>query len=186
MQQQECYILTMYLKRGYTDLNPNPLSIPYWNYDRVETTLGDMSEAELKAEFRFGSGEINLLYEALRIPESFTCINRTVATGLEGLLMFLKHFAYPCRLGDMIPRFGCSIPELSLILSEITEFIVSTHGHLLRDIDQHNWSCLPGRSARGVLRWPAAGDLRMVQLDLSVAQESTKGSCTMAINECMA
>ena len=51
------------------------------NYDRVEATLGDMSEVELKAEFRFGSGEINLLYEALRIPESFTCINGTVATG---------------------------------------------------------------------------------------------------------
>lgn len=113
----------------------NPL-IPYWNYDCIEATLGDMNEAELKVEFRFGSGEINLLYEALRIPELFTCINRTVATGLEGKLMFLKRFAYPCRLGDMIPRFGRSIPELSLILSEVTEFIVSTHGHLLQDMDQ--------------------------------------------------
>ena len=118
------------------DQNRKNPSIPYWNYDRVETTLGDMSEAELKAEFRFGSGEIKLLYEALRIPESFTCINGTVATSLEGLLMFLKRFAYSCRLGDMIPRFGRSIPELSLILSEIIKFIVSTHGHLLRDIDQ--------------------------------------------------
>lgn len=70
-----------------------------------------MSETELKAEFRFKSGEINLLYEALSIPESFACINGTVATGLEGLLMFLKHFAYLCRLGDMIPLFGHLIPE---------------------------------------------------------------------------
>lgn len=85
-------------------------------YNCVEATLGDRSETELKAEFRFKSGEINLLHEALSIPESFACINGTVATGLEGLLMFLKHFAYLCRLGDMIPLFGHSIPEWSLIL----------------------------------------------------------------------
>ena len=118
------------------DQNRKNPSIPCWNYDRVEATVGDMSVAELKAEFRFGSGEINLHFEALRILESFTCINGTVATGLEGLLIFLKRFVYPCRLGDMIPRFGRSIPELRLILSEVTEFLVNTHGHLLRDMDQ--------------------------------------------------
>ena len=51
------------------DQNRKYPSIPYWNYDRVEATLGDMSEAELKAELRFGSGEINLHFEALTIPE---------------------------------------------------------------------------------------------------------------------
>lgn len=85
-------------------------------YDRVEATLGDVSEAELKAECRLKSGEINLLFEALSIPESFACINGTVATGLEGRLMFLKHFGYLCRLGDMIALFDRSIPELCLIL----------------------------------------------------------------------
>ncbi|XP_048588229.1 uncharacterized protein LOC116608277 [Nematostella vectensis] len=113
----------------------NP-AIPHENYSRIEETLGDMSEAELKAEFRFGRGEIDLLLEALQIPESFNCINGTVSSGLEGLLMFLRRFAYPCRLGDMIPRFGRSIPELSLILSEVTDFIVNTHGHLLLDLNQ--------------------------------------------------
>lgn len=113
----------------------NP-AIPYWNYNRIEATLGDMSEAELKTEFRFGRGEIDLLYEALRVPDYFTCVNGTVATGLEGLLMFLKRFTYPCRLGDMIPRFGRSVPELSLILAEVTDFITRTHGHLLHNMDQ--------------------------------------------------
>ena len=51
------------------DQNRKYPSIPYWNYDRVEATLGNMSEAELKAELRFGSGEINLHFEALTIPE---------------------------------------------------------------------------------------------------------------------
>ena len=118
------------------DQNRKNPSIPYWNYDRVETTLGDMSESELKAEFRFGSGEINLLYEAPRIPESFTCIKGTVATCVEGLLMFFEALRLSMSSRDMIRRFGHSIPELSLILSEVTEFIVSTHGHLLRDMDQ--------------------------------------------------
>ena len=36
----------------------------------------------------------------------------------------------------MIPRFGRSIPELSLILSEVTDYIVNTHVHLLRDLNQ--------------------------------------------------
>lgn len=50
--------------------------------------------------------------------------------------MFLKRFAYPCRLSDMIPRFGRSVPEISLILSEVTDHIVGTHGHLLHDLNQ--------------------------------------------------
>ena len=113
----------------------NP-TIPYWNYGRIEETLDDMSDAELKAEFRFGRGELGLLTEVLQIPESFTCSNGTVSSGFEALLMFLKRFSYPCRLSDMVPRFGRSIPEMSLILAEVTDFIVTTHGHLLSDLNQ--------------------------------------------------
>ena len=35
------------------DQNRKNPSIPYWNYGRIETTLDDMSEAELKTEFPF-------------------------------------------------------------------------------------------------------------------------------------
>ena len=98
--------------------------------------LEDISEAEVKAEFRFAPSQIDLLSQALRIPGTFTCSNGTVASGEEGLLMLLKRFAYPCRLTDMIPRFGRSAPEISLILAEVTDHIVNFQGHLLQDLDQ--------------------------------------------------
>lgn len=50
--------------------------------------------------------------------------------------MLLKRFAYPCRLSDMIPRFGCSVPGISLILAEVTDHIYRTNGHLLQDLNQ--------------------------------------------------
>ena len=50
--------------------------------------------------------------------------------------MALRRFAYPCRFSDMMPRFGRSVSELSLIASEVTDFIFSTHGHLLTDFNQ--------------------------------------------------
>ena len=37
---------------------------------------------------------------------------------------------------DMMPRFGRSVSELSLIASEVTDFLFSTHGHLLTDFNQ--------------------------------------------------
>lgn len=95
-----------------------------------------MSEAEVRAEFRFAPSEIDLLRQALRIPQKFTCPNGTVASGEEGLLMLLKRFAYPCRLSDMVPRFGRSVPEISLILTEVTKHVVETQGHLLKDLNQ--------------------------------------------------
>ena len=36
----------------------------------------------------------------------------------------------------MIPRFGRSVPELGLILSEVCNYVYNTHGHLLSDLNQ--------------------------------------------------
>ena len=66
----------------------------------------------------------------------FTCANGTVCSGTKGLLILLKRFSYPCRLSDMIRRFGRSVPELSLILNEVISFIYTNHGYLLRDLVQ--------------------------------------------------
>lgn len=61
-----------------------------------------------------------------------------VYSGTEGLLILLKRFPYifSCRLSDVIPCFACSVPELSLILNQVTSFICTNHGYLLRDLDQ--------------------------------------------------
>ena len=120
----------------FSKLNRKNPPFPYWNYDRIEKQMDDMSSAEIKSEFRFGHSELPLLAEALQIPQYFVCSNGTVASGMEGLLMLLKRFAYPCRLSDMIPRFGRSVPEISLILAKVTDHIYCTNGHLLQDLNQ--------------------------------------------------
>lgn len=118
----------------YDVLNWKNPCLPYWNYRHFD--LNTISQDECKTEFRFGKTEILVLAEALQIPHCFTCVNGTATSGIEGLCMLLKRFTYPCRLSDMIPRFGRSVPELSLILSEVCNYVYNTHGHLLSDLNQ--------------------------------------------------
>ena len=109
---------------------------PYKQYERIDVVFDAISPEELETEFRFGITEFPLLLRALKIPGTFTWANSTVCSGMEGLLVLLKRFSYPCRLSDTIPRFGRSVPELSLILNEVISFIYTNHGYLLRDLDQ--------------------------------------------------
>ena len=39
-------------------------------------------------------------------------------------------------LSDLIPRFGRSVPQLTLILSEVTKHVYQNNEHLLRDLNQ--------------------------------------------------
>lgn len=118
----------------YETLNKKNPSFPYWSYERFDLTR--MTDEECKAEFRFGRAELPLLANALAIPESFVCSNGTVAAGMEGLCILLRRFAYPCRLSDLIPRFGRSVPELSEIISEVSCHVYGNHGYLLHSLNQ--------------------------------------------------
>ena len=86
-----------------------------------------MDEAECKAEFRV---DLPALADALRIPV-FVMNHRSVAGGMEGLCMLVKRLAYPCRHGDMVPRFGRTIPVISMITKHALDFIYDTHAYLL-------------------------------------------------------
>jgi hypothetical protein len=109
---------------------------PYWQYEHIDVQLQQMNDDECLSEFRVNLSELYTLADVLRIPEHFHCPNGTLATGLEGLCVVLKRFAYPCRFSDMMYRFGRSVPELSLIASEVTDFVYENHGYLLRTLDQ--------------------------------------------------
>ncbi len=89
-----------------------------------------------RSDFRVDLEDLPVLAQALNIPERFVCPNRTLKTGMEGLCVALRRFAYPCRYSDMIPRFGRSVSELSLIAAEVTDHIFNTHGYLLADLNQ--------------------------------------------------
>ena len=65
-----------------------------------------MEDDECLAEFRVRKNDLPRLAEALQIPNEFTCEQRSVIPGIEGLCMLLKRLAYPCRHVDMLPRFG--------------------------------------------------------------------------------
>lgn len=100
---------------------------PYESYEKFN--LADQDLAECKSNFRVEKQDIPLLYDALGIPEFFTCYQGTKCTGFEGLCIALRRFAYPCRYSDLIPLFGRSVPELSMISNHVTNFIYELHGH---------------------------------------------------------
>ena len=106
----------------------NPI-FPNSDYERF--TLDTLEESEIFAEFRVRKRDIERLADALGLPESFVCHQRTRADKIEGLCMVLKRLAYPCRYSDLIHRFGRAVPELSMITNAVKEFIYQNHHHRL-------------------------------------------------------
>lgn len=100
---------------------------PYKSYEAFN--LEDQDDAECKSNFRFEKQDISILGDALQIPEFFTCYQGTKCSGIEGLCIVLRRFAYPCRYCDLIPLFGRSVPELSMISQRVTSYIYELHGH---------------------------------------------------------
>ena len=89
--------------------------------------LDDMEDDECLAEFRVRKRDIPLLEEALQIPEEFTLEQRSVVGGTEGLCMLLKRLTYPCRYGDMLPRFGRPVSVLCMATNWVLDHIYAIH-----------------------------------------------------------
>ena len=90
-------------------------------------SLENMLQDECLSEYRVSKLDIPRLLRVLRIPREIVCENGTKVSGLEGLCILLKRFAYPCRYSDLIPRFARSKPELCLICKQVMRFIAGTH-----------------------------------------------------------
>ena len=43
--------------------------------------------------------------------------------------MLLRQMSYPCRYGDIIPRFAKPMPVLCMITNQMLDFIYNVHGH---------------------------------------------------------
>ena len=113
---------------------PSNLYLLYWKYDRfnLENLAGD----ECISEFRFEKEDIPVLGRILEIPERIVCYNGTNVSGIEGLCIFLKRYAYPCRYLDLIHRFARPVPELCRINNHILNLIYDRWGFLLNDMNQ--------------------------------------------------
>ena len=101
----------------------------YENYSRF--SIDCIEEPECKSEFRIEKKDLPQLADALELPETFRCPQRTTADKLEGLCILLRRMSLPCRYSDMIPRFGRPVPELSMISNTVMEYIHDVHGHKL-------------------------------------------------------
>ncbi|XP_068690859.1 uncharacterized protein [Montipora foliosa] len=88
-----------------------------------------MNDSECLAEFRVKKRDLQILAKALQIPDTFTCYQRSVVSGMEGLCILLRRLAYPCRYSDIIPRFGLPVPVLSMVCNDVLDFVYDTHGH---------------------------------------------------------
>ena len=75
------------------NVSKNP-SFPYKDYEEFD--LETMDPIECKAEFRFEKNDLPSLTEALQIPDTFFCQQRSACDGMEGLCIALKRFSYPC------------------------------------------------------------------------------------------
>ena len=117
----------------YEEYSPKNPDFPYENCGRF--SLEDMNDSECVAEFRFRKRDLPLLAEVLQIPESFTCYQRSVASGMEALCILLRRLAYPCRYSDMLPRFGRPVPVLSMVSNQVLDYICDVHS---RRITQWN------------------------------------------------
>ena len=107
-----------------TSKNPD---FPYECYGKFD--LNEMDDSECLAAFRFHKSDVPVLFEALQLPQSFTCQQGTICDGIEGLCLTLRtsRFAYPCRYSDLIPRFGRPFPEISMISNLVMDTIYQEH-----------------------------------------------------------
>ena len=87
------------LWQAHKSKNPE---FPYEEHGRF--SFDDLDEAECKGEFRFEKRDLPVLVNVLGIPNQFTCLQRTVSDGMEGLCMVLRRIA----------RVHAGISELNL------------------------------------------------------------------------
>ena len=75
------------------------------------------------------------LKDALRLPEYFSTYNRLKVSGIEGLCILLKRFAYPCRYYEFINRFGRPVPDYSIIFNDVMTRIYDRFEFLVSDFN---------------------------------------------------
>jgi hypothetical protein len=95
-----------------------------------------MTDDERLAEFRFFRNDIYNLADKLELPVEIKCYNGIIVDNIEGLCIFLKMFAYPCRYVDMVHRFARPEPQLCMISNQVMNIIHERWQHLLTDFDQ--------------------------------------------------
>lgn len=98
----------------HEEFSPKNPDLSCGNYTRLE--LEDMNDSDCLTQFRVKKSDSPILAEALQIPESFTCYQRSVESGMEGLCILLRRLSYPCRYSDVV-------------CCDVLDFVYDTHSH---------------------------------------------------------
>lgn len=103
------------------------------NY-RKSLNFEDLNDEECLLYFRFSKEDLLKLVELLRLPEHYKCSNRSVVTGLDGLLILLRRLTYPNRLCELCNEFGKSPTALSIIINTVLDDIYMRFCDILSDL----------------------------------------------------
>ena len=122
----------MLLYKMYSSRNPE---FPYRSHSAFD--LEDLDESECMAEFRFRKGDIVFLSDALEIPDTVKCEQRSICDGIEALCILLRRLSYPCRYGDMIRRFAKPVPVLRMVTNQMIDHVYDLHGHRVTQWNQN-------------------------------------------------
>ena len=100
--------------------------------------LDSWDDEECKMELRFAKSDLSLIKRLLGISEikEYMSARNYTCSGIEGLCIFLKRLAYPCRYSDMAIRFGRNPSEICLIFNEVLDLVYDAHHHRLASWNQ--------------------------------------------------
>ena len=116
---------------------------PDFNYQQYDPfNLDNIDSAECKAEFHIEKADLPRLAEALQLPPTFHCQQRTVFDSMEGLCMFLKRVCYPCRYsvhrstGNFLPGGGGAVNHLPKKIAQVAQIFAKeskrNEGHIAK------------------------------------------------------
>ena len=112
--KSSCCFMTYFLKKSWSSHIKISSVSP--------STITGPDECNTKFRFR-QKNDIHLFADILRIPRFLICSQGTICGGVEGLCIFLRRLAYPCRHSDLVQRFGRPAPELSMINNTVMNYI---------------------------------------------------------------
>ncbi|KAH7981862.1 hypothetical protein HPB52_001351 [Rhipicephalus sanguineus] len=98
-----------------------------------------MDSTTFKLMFRFQKHDFNDLCSALLVPREITTAQNVRLCGREALCVLLRRLAYPNRWCDLEGIFGRHSSVMSSATSRLMDHILSTFGHLLTDVNNHEW-----------------------------------------------
>lgn len=82
-------------------------------------------------QYRFDWDEINVMADALELPEVFVLDNGSVASKIQGLCVVLHRLSFPRRFTDAAAFFGRSKSVMSRIFNQVADTIYQDWKHLL-------------------------------------------------------